>query len=107
MHVSSLLHALVALKPVEQVLSASSDESEDEDHVPVTSRACAWKPPRKRKEACLKISDVQFQKYEYGKVKKMESMEHFDPRPVEYHGNAQLQLSELLEQVKGRGLCIS
>ena len=37
----------------------------------------------------------------------MESMENFDPRPVEHRGNAQLQLKELLEQVKGRGLCIS
>ena len=65
-HVSSLLHALVALKQVEQALSASSDESENEaDDIPVTSRACAWKAPRKRKAACLKISDVL---YEYGKV---------------------------------------
>ena len=110
MHVSSLLHALVALKSVEQVLSASSDESEDDtDSVSVTSRPCAWKPPRKRKAACLKMSDVQFKKYEYGKVKKykMETMESFDPRPVEHRGNAQLQLNELLEQVKGKGLCIS
>ena len=37
----------------------------------------------------------------------MESMESFDPRPVEHRGNVQLQLNELLEQVKGKGLCIS
>ena len=55
------------------------------------------------------MSDVQFQKYEYGSIKnyKLESMENFDPRPIEYRGNAQLQLNQLLKQVKGKGLCVS
>lgn len=116
-HISSLLHALVAMKPVEKELPVSSDESEDDadgipvteddaDGIPLTSRACAWKPPRKRKSACLKMCDVQFQKYDIKKYK-LESMEYFDPRPMEYRDNAQLELNQLLEQVKGKGLCIS
>ena len=56
---------------------------DDEDKVlPVTSYACQWKPPRKRKESTMKMAEAVFQKHQYDKRKwVIEPVEHFDPRP--------------------------
>lgn len=107
-HVSALLHALVAIKPCNLQDHSSSGGSEDEEP-PCTSILCAWNVPKKRKESALKISDTTFQKYEYGKPKKyqMLEMETFDPRPEMYRGQAKTLLPELLDRVRGKGLCIS
>ena len=81
MHVSALLHALVALTP--DVHCSESDESSDEEATPCTSLPCQWKPPRKRKATAQLVSTANFQKHEYGKIKKynIRSIESFDPRP--------------------------
>ena len=48
-HVSALLHALVALKPAEHSHPLSDDS--DEEAVPVASVPCWWKQPKKRNES--------------------------------------------------------
>ena len=62
-HVSAALHALCALKPTTFDLKPnlppainSSDYANTE--VSVTSLPCRWKPPRKRKESTLRVSDA-------------------------------------------------
>ena len=66
MHVSALLHSLVALTP-----------NDSDDDLPVTSLPCKWKPPRERKHHALQVSQAQFDKLEYDKAKKygMQSLE--------------------------------
>lgn len=102
-HVSALLHALVALKPT---VIMQEDEDSDEESPPVTSLPCQWKPPRKRREAAMQVSQAQF---EYGKVKKysIESLETFDPRPKELRNTCSQRLPQLLRDVQGKGLCVS
>ena len=95
-HVSALLHALVAVTPTQfPDHSSGVDDPEATEVLPVTSYACQWKPPRKRKESNLKISEARFEKHVYGKLKKkgLSSMEEFDPRPPEYRGTANAELS--------------
>ena len=75
MHVSAILHALVALTP--DVHCSESDESSDEEATPCTSLPCQWKPPRKRKATAQLVSTANFQKHEYN----IRSIESFDPRP--------------------------
>ena len=71
-HISALLHALSAMTPVPfPVASSSVADDEDADSVPVTSLPCQWKPPRKRKESNLKMSDATFEKHVYGQTKKV------------------------------------
>ena len=74
--------------------------------LPVTSDACLWKPPLKRKESSLKISEAQFDKHMYGKLKKkvLSSLEEFDPRPHEYRATANAELGKFLDKVRGGGL---
>lgn len=81
-HVSALLHALVAMKPSNQDPVSTDDDSQDEA-TPCTSVLCAWNVP---KEPALKMSDTVFEKYEFGKPRKykMLEMETFDPRPEKY-----------------------
>ena len=68
-HVSGLLHALVAVGPVDfQAPPGASAIAEE--LLPVTSFACQWKPLRKRKEATLKMVDAKFDKHVYGRQKK-------------------------------------
>lgn len=109
-HVSGLLHALVGLCPDSfQHPGGTSDMGELEEVLPITSYACQWKPPCKRKESTLQMSEVQFQKHVYGREKKKSSkpLEDFDPRPPEYHNTARGQMKELLEKICGKGLCVS
>ena len=46
LHVSALLHALVAISS-RNPLTGCSNEIDDEEPVPVTSQLCQWKVPRK------------------------------------------------------------
>ena len=108
-HVSGLLHALVAMNPHKRAEGSELDEIDDNEILPVTSQLCAWKKPRKHKETALKITEACFKKHVYGKAEKQTptSLEDFDPRPIQYHGNAASLLPTLLNQVRGKGLCIS
>ena len=46
---------------------STSELSGDEDQpLPITSFACQWKQPKKRKETNLKISDADFSKHQFG-----------------------------------------
>ena len=72
-HISGLLHGLVAMTPANFTSTITSDqtvESHDNDDgaetLPVTSFACQWKPPRKRKDSVLKFADTNFEKHTYG-----------------------------------------
>ena len=107
-HVSALLHALVAMTPTHLNPSSSGDNVTEED-LPVTSYPCQWKPPRKRKESNLKMSDVNVEKHTYGKQRKVDlsPMKEFDPRPHKYRGTASAQLARFLGQVCGKGLGVS
>ena len=89
--------------------SSGGEDPEATEVLPVTSYACQWKPPRKRKESNLKISEARFEKHVYGKLKKrgLSSLEEFDPRPPEYRGTANSELSTFLGKVRGRGLGVS
>ena len=83
-------------------------ETDSEGVVPITSLACKWVKPRKQKERALKVSDTQFKRLLYSKPSKdVGSLITFDPRPPEYRGTALQYLPRLLEQVKGKGLCVS
>ena len=57
----------------------------------------------------MAISEAKFVKHVYGKTSRwsFESIEDFDPRPVEYRGTASLNLPDLLEKIRGELLCIS
>ena len=65
------------------VASSTVADDEDANSVPVTSLPCRWKPPRKRKESNLKMSDATFEKHVYGQTKKVKLLpiEDYDPRP--------------------------
>ena len=110
-HVSALLHALVQMCCKDGTPILTSDDGahdEDEKADPVTSLACRWIQPRKQKEEVLKMSDAQFKKLRYDKPSKdLTSIASFDPRPPEYRGNAIQRLPGLLQQLKGKGLCVS
>ena len=55
------------------------------------------------------MSEAVFQKHTYGKESKRtyDSLEDFDPRPLEYRGTASTNLLQLLNDVRGQGLCLS
>ena len=113
-HVSALLHALVALAPIQFTAPPSSDPLMDTDEstesLPITSYPCQWKVPKKRKESNLKMADAAFEKHVYGRAtstKKRQRLEDFDPRPVKYRGQANNRLNTFLKQVRGKGLGIS
>ena len=88
---------------------STSSTADDADEEPVTSLACTWNQPRKRKESNMKISEVTFEKHVHGKTKKhkYEKLEDFDPRPTKYHNTANNNLPALLDSIKGQGLCVS
>ena len=72
-HVSALLHALVLLTSSQFQLRPNESITLDhlDDETPITSLPCQWKPPKKRKESTLPIAHIKFEKYTYGKSKKM------------------------------------
>ena len=108
-HISGLLHALVSTShaPFDPVHISQTDD--EDTPLPITSFACQWKAPRKRKEADAKISDVTFEKHVYGRTKKHNTLpiHDFDPRPQETRGTLSSRLPKFLEKVKGQGLGIS
>ncbi len=83
--------------------------TDEDDTVPVTSRPCQWKQPRKMKESSMRMGEAQFQKHVYGREKKrrLRQMEDFDPRPIEFRGTARDRLPQPLEKLRGEQLCIS
>ena len=107
-HISALLHALSAVNPRVPTIPHISD-SAVEDEIPCTSLPCQWKPPRKRKESTLRISDATFEKHDYAKPvkRKISPVENFDPRPEKFRGVASSRLPELLQKLKGEQPCIS
>ena len=111
-HVSALLHALVSLDSSSQsVLSLpeTSTSSPDTSTVPVTSLPNSWKPPRKRKESTLMMSEAKFEKHIYARDFKHLSteLESFDPRPADLKGTATALLSQFLETTREEGLSTS
>ncbi len=111
-HVSGLLHALVSLSPSEFQLPGSETTTAapgDAEVLPITSYACQWKVPRKRKDSTMLMSDASFHKHVYGRERKrsLKPLEDFDPRPVEYRATATDRLPELLDKLRGKGLCVS
>ena len=110
MHVSALLHGLAALNPIKELPEHHEyrNESEDDEVVPVTSVPCKWKEPRTRKEKVLKMGDASFVKHVYGTTATpLSSLDSFDPRPPQYRNNASSLLPELLDDIRGKGLCVS
>jgi hypothetical protein len=93
--------------PLQQI--NDNDSSSEEEALPVTSLACQWKPPKKRKESTMQISDVNFEKHVYGRTRKrqLKSLEDFDPRPEKYRGTAKENIKPLLEKLLDEGLCVS
>lgn len=108
-HVSGLLHALVSLAPSEFQLPGFEENISDDEVLPITSYACQWKIPRKRKESALHMSEATFHKHVYGRERKrnLKPLETFDPRPSEFKGTAGANLPTLLDKVRGKGLAIS
>lgn len=47
--------------------SITGDSDDDDEDLPLTSFACEWKAPRKRKESTLKFADANFEKHVYGR----------------------------------------
>lgn len=97
------------MNPNKELPEVVDTPSENEDAIPVTSQLCQWKQPRKNKENAMKIGEVPFRKYQFGKSPKQEvhSLVDFDPRPSEYRGNAKSLLPDLLGKVRGKGLSVS
>ena len=87
------------------VASSNIADDEDADSVPVTSLPCQWKPPRKRKESNLKMSDATFEKHVYGQTKKVKRLpiEDFDPRPEKYRSKVDTHMKKFLDAVHGKG----
>ncbi len=98
----------MALKPGKQCYETEEEES-DEESPPVTSLLCQWKPPRKRKASALQVSRAEFEKHEYGRTKKykMQNLETYDPRPEEVRNKIGSRVCKFLDQVRGKGLCVS
>ena len=109
MHISAILHALVSLNSPSQPTPSTVVLPETDGNLPVTSLINSWKPPRKRKEATMMMSEAKFQKHTSGRTPKHQivSLEQFDPRPEEYRGTAQSGLKRFLQATKGMGLCLS
>ena len=55
------------------------------------------------------VSQTCFERHEHSKPvkRKIELLEDFDPRPVEFRGSAKSNLPKLLTEVEGKKLCIS
>ena len=57
----------------------------------------------------MEVAEVHFEKHEFGKIKKRvaRSIESFDPQPDESRNCNAQRLQQLLDDVQGKGLCIS
>ena len=99
------------MSPSENPLCTSSVSVQDsqEEALPITSFACKWKAPCKRKESKAKIADISFKKHVYGHQTKhnFQFLSEYDPRPTEFRGKAQDGLQSFLYEVKGKGLGVS
>ncbi len=103
-HVSALLHALVALRP--GTLPGNDEAESDEECQPCTSVSCQWKPPKKRKSMAMQVSTAEFE-YERPKKYNIQSLETYDPRLEQFRGKVAERIPKLLDEVKGKGLCVS
>ena len=109
-HMSAVLHALVAMTTTEfQLRPNFPTVGTEEAALQVTSYPCQWKQPKKRKESNLPMSDVVFEKHTYGNTRKRKSKvaEDFDSLPLEYRGTTKDRLPFLLDKLQGKELCIS
>ena len=54
------------------------------------------------------MSEAVFQKHEYSKQRKrkIQPVEDFDPRPPEFRGTSSDRLPALLEEIRGKQLCV-
>lgn len=104
-----LLHALAAIAPTQFPETSTVVGENTTETLPITSYPCQWKPPQKRKESHLKMSEVNFEKHVYGKRKKviLSNLEDFDPRPAEFRGTAKTELATFFSKVCGKGLAVS
>ena len=94
-HVLALLHALASLtSPQFSLAPSNSDECPDEEVLPITSLPCRWKPPKKRKESTMPMSEATF-------------AVPLNSRPMEFRGTAANHLPDLLQKLSGKNLCVS
>ena len=93
----------------EPLAATTSEVEEEEASLPITSYACQWKAPRRRKESDARISDVTFEKHVYGRERKhhLIPIKDFDPRPPEFRGTLSARLPDFLQKVRGKALGIS
>ena len=56
---SGLLHALASITQVPFEAVVLSDTDEEDPPLPITSYACQWKAPQKRKEIDARIADLK------------------------------------------------
>ena len=86
-----------------------SDTDEEDPPLPITSYACQWKAPWKRKESDTRIADLKFEKHVYGHVRKhqLDPIDDFDPWPPQFRGKLHSCLPDLFKKVTGKGLGIS
>ena len=85
------------------------EDDDDDDDVPVTSRLCQWKSPKRKKESSMSFAEATFEKHVYGREKKRKwiPLEDFDPRPQEFRGTVCDRLPSLLMKIRSENLCIS
>ena len=97
------------MTPAPFPIASSSVDDDNADSVPCTSLPCQWKPPRKRKESNLKMSDATFEKHMYGHTKKikLQPIEDYDPRPEQYRNKTDGHMRKFLDAVRGKGLGVS
>ena len=109
-HISALLHAVSSLTAhrigsTQSVIAVNSHH--EDEALPITSYFCQWKQPRTRKKSNMPVSDAVFHKHVYGRVPKQQSMEEFDPRPLELRNTARERLQDFLSKNSNKDLGVS
>ena len=111
-HISALLHAVSSLTAhrigsTQSVIAVNSHH--EDEALPITSYLCQWKQPRTRKKSNMPVSDAVFHKHVYGRVPKhaLQSMEEFDPRPLELRNTARERLQDFLSKNSNQDLGVS
>ena len=103
-YVSAILHALVSITCSSQPNPSSvvNVDNDADTAASLTSLINAWKPPRKRKESTIMMSQAKFQKHVYGKEKQytIQPLEMFDPRPTEFKDTATACLRQFIENTR-------